>query len=55
MLSKFRNKSTIVSTDSIKVADIEPLQQEYLVDNVIEAIEKISKAIYKKAIVIQYF
>lgn len=53
MLSKFRNKSTIVSTDSIKVADIEPLQQEYLVDNVIEAIEKISKAIYKKAIVIQ--
>jgi hypothetical protein len=49
----FRKKLSAMAIDSITVADIEPLQQEFLVDNVIDAIEKVMKAVVKKAIVVQ--
>ncbi len=39
--------------NEIFVPEIEPLQQEYLVDNIIDAIAKVMKAVTKKAIVIQ--
>ena len=41
------------SISDIMVPEIEPLQQTYLVDNIIDAIEKCQKAGSKKAIVIQ--
>jgi type I site-specific restriction endonuclease len=48
-----RKQLLAVAVDSILVAAIEPLQQEYLVDNVIDAIEKVLKSTAKKAIVVQ--
>jgi hypothetical protein len=49
-----RQKSQIsLSVDNILVPDIEPLQQEYLVDNIIDNITKVMKATTKKAIVVQ--
>lgn len=48
-----RKQLSAVALDSIAVAAIEPLQQKYLVDNVIDAIEKVLKATAKKAIVVQ--
>lgn len=49
-----RQKTAVsVAIDDISVPDIEPLQQEFLVDNVIDAIEKVMKAATKKAIVVQ--
>lgn len=47
-----RNKVAL-AIDKISVPDIEPLQQEYLVDNIIDAIQKFMKASLKKAIVVQ--
>ena len=49
----FRKNLLAIAVDSISVADIEPLQQEFLVDNIVDAIEKIMKAVVKKAIVVQ--
>lgn len=49
-----RQKSQIALTvDKILVPDIEPLQQQYLVDNIIDAVAKVMKATTKKAIVVQ--
>lgn len=49
-----RSKTAIaVAIDTIQVPAIEPLQQEYLVDNIIDAVERFLKAIDKKAIVVQ--
>lgn len=49
-----RLKSPIaLAIDDIKVSDIEPLQQEYLVNNIIDAITKVLKSTSKKAIVAQ--
>ena len=49
-----RSKTAVaLAIDEISVPDIEPLQQEYLVDNIIDAITKVMKAVKKKAIVVQ--
>jgi Type III restriction enzyme, res subunit len=49
-----RSKTAVaLAIDEISVPDIEPLQQEYLVDNIIDAIAKVMKSIVKKAIVVQ--
>ena len=49
-----RTKSAVqVAVNEIFVPEIEPLQQEYLVDNIIDAIAKVMKAVTKKAIVVQ--
>lgn len=49
-----RNKTPVALTiNDISIPDIEPLQQEYLVDNIIDAISKVMKATTKKAIVVQ--
>jgi len=49
-----RNKTAVaVAVDEISIPDIEPLQQEYLVDNIIDAITKFLKASTKRAIVVQ--
>jgi hypothetical protein len=49
-----RNKTSVaVAVEEISIPDIEPLQQEYLVDNIIDAITKVMKATTKKAIVVQ--
>lgn len=45
--------AVVEAIDSIIVPAIEPLQQEYLVDNVVDAIEKVLKSALKKAIVVQ--
>lgn len=42
-----------LAIETINVPDIEPLQQEYLVNNIVDAIEKFFKASIKKAIVVQ--
>jgi hypothetical protein len=44
---------TIVTIDKVSVPEIELLQQEYLVDNVVNAITQVLKATTKKAIVVQ--
>ena len=49
-----RQKTAVaLAIDEISVPDIEPLQQEYLVDNIIDAIAEVMKAVTKKAIVVQ--
>lgn len=49
-----RQKTEIaLAIDEISIPNIEPLQQEYLVDNIIDAIAKVMKAVTKKAIVVQ--
>lgn len=49
-----RQKTQIaLSVDNIVVPEIEPLQQEYLVDNIIDSMSKVMKATTKKAIVVQ--
>jgi hypothetical protein len=49
-----RNKTAVaLAVEEILVPEIEPLQQEYLVDNIIDAMAKVMKAIDKKAIVVQ--
>jgi hypothetical protein len=49
-----RNKTSVaLAVDEISIPDIEPLQQEYLVDNILDAITKFLKSATKKAIVVQ--
>jgi hypothetical protein len=49
-----RSKTAVaLAIDEISIPDIEPLQQEYLVDNIIDAVTKVMKAVNKKAIVVQ--
>jgi len=49
-----RQKTAVaLAIDEISVPEIEPLQQEYLVDNIIDAITEVMKAVTKKAIVVQ--
>jgi hypothetical protein len=49
-----RQKTEVaLAIDEISIPDIEPLQQEYLVDNIVDAIAKVMKAVTKQAIVVQ--
>jgi len=49
-----RNKTSVaLAVDEISIPDIEPLQQQYLVDNIISEIAKVLKSTTKKAIVAQ--
>ena len=45
-----RNKTSVaLAVDEILIPDIEPLQQEYLVDNILDAITKFLKSAVKKS------
>ena len=46
-------KQATVTIDKVIVPEVEPLQQEYLVDNIVNAMTKVLKSTTKKAIVVQ--
>jgi len=48
-----KKQAIAIAIESIIIPEIESLQQEYLVDNIVDAIEKVLKAWSKKAIVAQ--
>ena len=50
-----RKQLSAVALDSIAVAAIEPLQQKYLVDNVIDAIEKVLERPLKRHLAMSMF